>query len=332
MSVCTLSPYAFAQFFDNDGAPLNGGWIYTYAAGTSTPATTYTDAAGAVPNENPIPLDSAGRCVIFLPAASFKFVLERADHSSVATQDNIQATQVSPGGSAASTTTLIGNQVALPIPSGLGNLTVYCNNPTLLTVQGIAPGIDGQQLTLISKGAGQVNLAPLSGSASAANQLINFVAFGNTPMAAGRGVAILVYDGVSAKWRLVAHEQGAWIAPAFSAGDWTATGGAWTVGAGSVGANSYYIRGSSMIFNVTVTSSSVVSTPTVLLHTMYGFKAAGTEQTPCLVNDNGGGWVSGFANTVSNDTSIGIVLTTGSAFSASTAQTGVSVQVEIPLL
>jgi hypothetical protein len=58
-----LSPLAGAgwQFFDNSGVPLNGGLLYTYAAGTTTPQTTYSDSTGATPNANPIVLDSAGR-------------------------------------------------------------------------------------------------------------------------------------------------------------------------------------------------------------------------------------------------------------------------------
>ena len=43
----SLSLYAGAgaQFFDNNGVPLNGGLIYTYDAGTTTPASTYTSSS-----------------------------------------------------------------------------------------------------------------------------------------------------------------------------------------------------------------------------------------------------------------------------------------------
>ena len=58
-----LSPLGGAgwQFLDNNGNPLAGGLLYTYAAGTTTPQATYTTAAGNVANANPIVLDSAGR-------------------------------------------------------------------------------------------------------------------------------------------------------------------------------------------------------------------------------------------------------------------------------
>jgi hypothetical protein len=58
-----LSPFAGAgaQFFTDDGSVLSGGKIYTYAAGTTTPQTTYTSILGTAANSNPIILDSGGR-------------------------------------------------------------------------------------------------------------------------------------------------------------------------------------------------------------------------------------------------------------------------------
>ena len=37
-----------AQFFTDDGVPLAGGLIYSYAAGTTTPKVTYTSSAGTI--------------------------------------------------------------------------------------------------------------------------------------------------------------------------------------------------------------------------------------------------------------------------------------------
>lgn len=55
-----LSPlFNDAQLNDN-GTPLSGGKVYWYLAGTSTPATTYADAAGGTPNANPVILDVRG--------------------------------------------------------------------------------------------------------------------------------------------------------------------------------------------------------------------------------------------------------------------------------
>jgi hypothetical protein len=95
MSV-SLSPYAGAgaQFFDNNGNPLAGGLIYTYAAGTTTPIATYTSSSGGTANANPIVLDSAGRtpAQIWLTAGnSYKFVLQTSLGTLIKTDDNIFA-------------------------------------------------------------------------------------------------------------------------------------------------------------------------------------------------------------------------------------------------
>lgn len=83
-----------AQFFDNSGAPLTGGKIYTYVAGTTTPQQTYTSASGSTPHSNPIILDSAGRVsnggeIWLLDGAQYKFVLKTSTDTLIATYDNI---------------------------------------------------------------------------------------------------------------------------------------------------------------------------------------------------------------------------------------------------
>ncbi len=64
--------------FDQNGVPLAGGLLYSYAAGTSTPLATYTDYTGATPNTNPVVLDATGSAKVFLGAANYKFVLQSA--------------------------------------------------------------------------------------------------------------------------------------------------------------------------------------------------------------------------------------------------------------
>jgi len=57
-----LSPIAsIFQYFTDVGIPFSGGLLWTYAAGTSTPTSTWTDITGSVPNANPIQLSSNGR-------------------------------------------------------------------------------------------------------------------------------------------------------------------------------------------------------------------------------------------------------------------------------
>lgn len=52
---------SLSQQFDSTGAPLNGGLLYFYAAGTTTPQSAYQDTSLTIPWPNPIVLDSAGR-------------------------------------------------------------------------------------------------------------------------------------------------------------------------------------------------------------------------------------------------------------------------------
>lgn len=89
-----LSPVggAAAQFFDNNGTPLAGGKLYSYAAGTTTPQVTYTTSAGNVAHTNPIVLDSAGRVPsgeIWLLPQTYKFILHTSANVLIATYDNI---------------------------------------------------------------------------------------------------------------------------------------------------------------------------------------------------------------------------------------------------
>jgi len=80
------------QFFDNNGNPLSGGKLYSYAAGTTTPAATYTSASGATANTNPIVLDAAGRTTseIWLTQNDrYKFVLETSANVQIWSFDNI---------------------------------------------------------------------------------------------------------------------------------------------------------------------------------------------------------------------------------------------------
>jgi hypothetical protein len=82
-----------AQFFTNTGAVLTGGKLYTYAAGTTTPLTSYTTSAGNVARTNPIVMDAAGRVPdggeIWITSAAYKFVLRDSADVLIATYDNI---------------------------------------------------------------------------------------------------------------------------------------------------------------------------------------------------------------------------------------------------
>ena len=66
MPTTNIAPYEKQRFFDAAGLPLAGGKLFTYAAGTTTKQNSYTDSTGATPNTNPIILDAAGYCDLWL--------------------------------------------------------------------------------------------------------------------------------------------------------------------------------------------------------------------------------------------------------------------------
>lgn len=94
MSVTPSPIGGFAgQFFDNNGQPLSGGKIYTYAAGTTTPQAAYTSALGITPHSNPIILDSAGRVpggeIWLTDGLVYKFKIDTSADILIGTYDNI---------------------------------------------------------------------------------------------------------------------------------------------------------------------------------------------------------------------------------------------------
>ena len=87
--MAALMPQGKQQYFTAGGIPLVGGKVYTYAAGTTTPLATYTDAAAGTPNTNPVILDSRGEASIFFGAVNYKIVVKDSLDSTIWTQDNL---------------------------------------------------------------------------------------------------------------------------------------------------------------------------------------------------------------------------------------------------
>ena len=78
--------------FDNNGDPLNGGFVYSYSAGSSTPLATYptlTDAADSTnANSNPVQLNSRGEANIIIKGST-KLILKDSLLNTIWTVDNI---------------------------------------------------------------------------------------------------------------------------------------------------------------------------------------------------------------------------------------------------
>lgn len=159
----SLSLYAGAgaQFFDDNGAPLNGGLIYTYGAGTTSPVSTYTDSSASTNNTNPIVLDSAGRtpAQIWLTAgAAYKFVLQTSTGVLIKTDDNIYASyeltkevgvSVGQGGNQIASNVAVGN-------TALDSNTTGANN-TATGYDALTTNTDGIQNTAFGASALDAN-------------------------------------------------------------------------------------------------------------------------------------------------------------------------------
>lgn len=80
-----LAPTPVLQFFDDNGVELAGGLLFSYAAGTTTKQSCFTDDTGDTPLPNPVVLNSRGEvaptgtsasCGLWLdPTLTYKFVL-----------------------------------------------------------------------------------------------------------------------------------------------------------------------------------------------------------------------------------------------------------------
>jgi len=122
MATTSLSPTPKLQFFDLNGAPLSGGLLYTYVAGTTTPLATYTDSTGNFANTNPIVLDSRGEANVWLGTGSYKLALYTSAGVLIWTVDNI-----STNNSSLSIINHIGNGTTTAFAVNDGFTAIYIN-------------------------------------------------------------------------------------------------------------------------------------------------------------------------------------------------------------
>lgn len=94
--MATLLPQGKQVFFDANGAPLAGGFVYHYIPGTTTAKDTWRDAGQTILNPNPIILDANGSAVIYGSGAYRQVVTDPAD---VTIWDQLTADTASSGSS-----------------------------------------------------------------------------------------------------------------------------------------------------------------------------------------------------------------------------------------
>lgn len=97
MAAGLFDPHFQAQL--STGAPIAGALLYFYAAGTTTPITTYADSAAGTPSTTVVQSDATSAIVadsagLFAPiyingTSAYKFVLKKPDLTTVQTVDNV---------------------------------------------------------------------------------------------------------------------------------------------------------------------------------------------------------------------------------------------------
>jgi len=78
----TLLPNGSQVFLSDDGTPLAGGQVLMCVPGTLTLKSTWQDPAGTILNQNPVPLDAAGRALI-LGIGDYRQILYDSDGNEI---------------------------------------------------------------------------------------------------------------------------------------------------------------------------------------------------------------------------------------------------------
>ncbi len=121
MSSAQLLPNVFQTWQDSNGSPLNGGKLYSYAAGTVTPQATYTDEGAGTANANPVVLNSAGQASVWLRTdLSYKLVMKDSLNNVLWTSDHVNI--VNPG--SIDNTKIAANLAGVGLAQNLGTLSI----------------------------------------------------------------------------------------------------------------------------------------------------------------------------------------------------------------
>lgn len=172
---------------------------------------------------------------------------------------------------------------------------ILMNNASDATIRGIAGGVAGQRLTIVSIGAGNVFLAHQNAGSSAANRLINMVTSANSPLVAGKGYASYVYDATTSRWRMVDHFQGGVLSFAMT---WTSTGTAPTIGNGTNTAEYEIQRNMCFItFLIVMGSTTTYGTGTWLFVMPFSRVGGSTRNLIGQISDASAGLIRQVMNT-----------------------------------
>ena len=234
------------QFFDDNGDPLNGGKLYTYEAGTTTSKTTYQDDAGATPHANPIILDSAGRpsAEVWGTTGGYKLKLDNSLDSTIWTRDDVIGFNDTAETSASEW-----------IASGLTPTYVSATSFTFAGDQTTVYHVGRRIKTTDTGGTDYATITASSYSNPNTTLTVNVDGAGSLDS----GLSAVQYSLIS---RVNSSITGEWTSVAYSAANFTATGGGtWTTdAAGDQLAYAYIIIGNTMIVNYSIATTDVAGT------------------------------------------------------------------------
>ena len=157
----TATPINTPKFraFTNAGAPLAGGKLYSYAAGTTTPKATYTDYTATVANTNPVILDANGEANIWLDG-NYKIVLNNSADVLQWSVDNLSSltSQISYAGG-----TVTGTADALIVASVTPTNFSLITNASVMIVPVVDNTGIAATINVASSGVKSIKLATVGG-------------------------------------------------------------------------------------------------------------------------------------------------------------------------
>lgn len=147
MNSAQLLPNVFQTWVNSNGAPIAGGQLYSYIAGTTTPQATYTDEGAGTPNANPTILNAGGQASVWLRCdLAYKLkmldasnnVLWTVDNVSIVNAGSIDKTKIAANVAGAA---LAQNNSTLAIDVQVDNATIGVNvsNQLFIPTGGITP-------------------------------------------------------------------------------------------------------------------------------------------------------------------------------------------------
>lgn len=152
----------------------------------------------------------------------------------------------------------------------------------LLATPGLG-GATGQIITIRNVGTKTITFPHNSGLSAYYTRLSNTATSAGTPVAPGGYVSYQYQnDGTTLEWKLVGHEQGAWLSQPFNASDFTAAGSmTWTVAAGNAKVYRYRLSGRTLFIELVVGPSTLGGTASNALYAKVpgGFLGGAFEAT-----------------------------------------------------